>query len=651
MFKDVDTEEDNAIEPSLSGGGGGGGRVQGTRIALGQAASGAVCLGARKDRVPEAYVVVVHGRRRGRRLRVRAMLKLNNGRTAVSPLRGSGAVGAEAYLEGIDSSRWAAAAVAAAVASTGTPTPTPASAPTPRVPPPPPPPSSLSAFRRRHAAPHLHRPATRHGGGGGGVDGRGVVAVARISGAEVSRLSVKHLLRCFDFYSTDRKFCNGTNLNTLYHTTGSWHSWYPVKHTEIKVVGIENSEVLADGSKGVVKVRGPQDGVGSVEGWLLLKDENVEPAEIEEDAGRNDLINQIAVGQFSLLDVGMMGCSFQISPILIVDESFTVDDGLLTSTLKIRRDKVGGRPKKSTMWVRLAKAGCKRDYIIPSMAGTLIEDGWRCETNQQRKQTGNRLEELKQRKRQEEEEDDDDEERWGVISNPVVTACGHIFCRLCLAHYMSSSLVEGTDCPVCKTRMDHLPRTCNLIGRVISILHPGKGNADEVDGIRSEDVACLICQELLFDPSVLNCGHVYCMPCLTSVGGEELECQFCGAPHPAEPTVCSNLKNFLKHRFEELYNSRQEKSSGVPSRKEGTRKGKPSEILHTHVGVGCDGCGVFPIQGRRYSCKECEAPGLDLCEKCFMTGSTAEGRFDQKHTADHDMELDDSFLFPNLRQD
>lgn len=44
---------------------------------------------------------------------------------------------------------------------------------------------------------------------------------------------------------------------------------------------------------------------------------------------------------------------------------------------------------------------------------------------------------------------------------------------------MSSSLVEGTDCPVCKTRMDHLSRTCNLIGCVISILHPGKGNADE----------------------------------------------------------------------------------------------------------------------------------------------------------------------------
>uniref|UniRef100_A0A0E0B569 AMP-dependent synthetase/ligase domain-containing protein n=1 Tax=Oryza glumipatula TaxID=40148 RepID=A0A0E0B569_9ORYZ len=376
-------EEDNAIEPSLSGGGGGGGRVQGTRIALGQAASGAVCLGAGKDRVPEAYVVVVHGRRRGRRLRVRAMLKLNNGRTAVSPLRGSGAVGAEAYLEGIDSSRWAAAvaAAAAAAASTGT----------------------------------------------------------------VSRLSLKHLLRCFDFYSIDRKFCNGTNLNTLYQyhwsmrlSTGSWHSWYPVKHMEIKVVSIENSEVLADGSKGVVKVRGPQVMKG------YYKDHF-----------------------FQFTDVKMMGCSFQISPILIVDESFTVDNGLLTSTLKIRRDKfrsanetvdhlfvscplarfacnviasafglekinsiqhlleawlnefdkkkkqlvaVGiaatlGRWKAKEVYnvgstLRLAKAGCKRDYIIPSIAGTLIEDGWRCETNQQRKETGNRLEELKQRKRQ-----------------------------------------------------------------------------------------------------------------------------------------------------------------------------------------------------------------------------------------------------------
>ncbi len=51
---------------------------------------------------------------------------------------------------------------------------------------------------------------------------------------------------------------DNTKICSSCHIAGSWHSWYPVKHTEIKVVSIENSEVLADGSKGVVKVRGPQ---------------------------------------------------------------------------------------------------------------------------------------------------------------------------------------------------------------------------------------------------------------------------------------------------------------------------------------------------------------------------------------------------------
>ncbi|EEE70036.1 hypothetical protein OsJ_29989 [Oryza sativa Japonica Group] len=529
-------EEDNAIEPSLSGGGG---RVQGTRIALGQAASGAVCLGAGKDRVPEAYVVVVHGRRRGRRLRVRAMLKLNNGRTAVSPLRGSGAVGAEAYLEGIDSSRWATAVAAAASMGTS--------------------PSSILASLE-------------------------------------SCVLEDAILWCFDFYSIDRKFCNGTNLNTLYQyhwsmrlSTGSWHSWYPVKHTEIKVVSIENSEVLADGSKGVVKVRGPQVMKGYYKDhFFQFTDANCSNDEVLAMAKRKPILDGKPKDKF---------WNF-------------VDNGLLTSTLKIRRDKFrSANETVDHLFVScpLARFACN---VIASAFGLekinsiqhLLE-AWLNEFDKKKKQL-------------------------------VAVGIAATLLWAYILPFMPGAL--------------HVSRTCNLIGCVISILHPGKGNADEVDGIRSEDVACLICQELLFDPSVLNCGHVYCMPCLTSVGGEELECQFCGAPHPAEPTVCSNLKNFLKHRFEELYNSRQEKSSGVPSRKEGTRKGKPSEILHTHVGVGCDGCGVFPIQGRRYSCKECEAPGLDLCEKCFMTGSTAEGRFDQKHTADHDMELDDSFLFPNL---
>ncbi|OAY67724.1 putative acyl-activating enzyme 16, chloroplastic, partial [Ananas comosus] len=36
-------------------------------------------------------------------------------------------------------------------------------------------------------------------------------------------------------------------------------------------------------------------------------------------------------------------CTFQIGPISIVDEPFTIENGLTTQTIKIRRDKVAAR--------------------------------------------------------------------------------------------------------------------------------------------------------------------------------------------------------------------------------------------------------------------------------------------------------------------
>lgn len=33
-----------------------------------------------------------------------------------------------------------------------------------------------------------------------------------------------------------------------------------------------------------------------------------------------------------------------------------------------------------------------------------------------------------------------------------------------------------------------------------------------------------------------------------------------------------------------------------------------------HIGVTCDGCGVYPINGIRYKCNTC--PNFDFCEKC-----------------------------------
>ncbi|KAJ8449679.1 hypothetical protein Cgig2_001335 [Carnegiea gigantea] len=208
---------------------------------------------------------------------------------------------------------------------------------------------------------------------------------------------------------------------------------HPLRHTEIKVVDADTAEILPPGSKGIVKVRGPQVMKGYYknpaatrevlddDGWLNTGDlgwiapchssgrsrlcggvlvlegrakdtivlstgENVEPSEIEEAAMRSSLIQQIVVvGQdqrrlgaiivpnkdealtaarklsIADADAGELSkealtnliyeelrnwtskCSFQVGPILIVDEPFTIDNGLMTPTMKIRRDEVEAR--------------------------------------------------------------------------------------------------------------------------------------------------------------------------------------------------------------------------------------------------------------------------------------------------------------------
>nr|GLL41408.1 probable acyl-activating enzyme 16, chloroplastic isoform X1 [Ipomoea trifida] len=213
----------------------------------------------------------------------------------------------------------------------------------------------------------------------------------------------------------------------------------PIRHTEIKVVDAKTDKVLSPGSKGIVKVKGPQVMKGYYKnpmatkqaidenGWLNTGDlgwivpnhsigrsrnssgvivlegrakdtivlssaidiyvqwigENVEPSEIEEAVMGSNLIQQIVViGQdkrrlgalvvphkeevllaaknLSLVDSDATevskektskllheelqkwttGCMFQIGPILIINEPFSIDNGLLTPTMKVRRDKV-----------------------------------------------------------------------------------------------------------------------------------------------------------------------------------------------------------------------------------------------------------------------------------------------------------------------
>ncbi|KZV25388.1 putative acyl-activating enzyme 16, chloroplastic [Dorcoceras hygrometricum] len=210
---------------------------------------------------------------------------------------------------------------------------------------------------------------------------------------------------------------------------------HPIRQTELKVVDAETDVVRPCGSKGVVKVRGPQVMKGYYKnplatrqaidenGWLntgdigwicpshsrgrsrnaggvivlegrakdtivLSSGENVEPTEIEEAALRSNLIQQIVVFGQDRRRLGALvvpnkneilleeknlssdsdtselsreqvtnllhrelkkwtaDCSFQIGPILIVDEPFTIESGLMSPTMKIRRHEVASLYKE-----------------------------------------------------------------------------------------------------------------------------------------------------------------------------------------------------------------------------------------------------------------------------------------------------------------
>ncbi|KAF3613337.1 hypothetical protein FXO37_36425 [Capsicum annuum] len=68
-----------------------------------------------------------------------------------------------------------------------------------------------------------------------------------------------------------------------------------------------------------------------------------------------------------------------------------------------------------------------------------------------------------------------------------------------------------------------------------------------------------------------------------------------------------------------------------------------------HIRVGCDHCGMCPIVGERYKCKDCkEKIGFDLCEGCYKSSSKLPGRFNQQHTPEHQFESVQPFQVRNV---
>ena len=200
-----------------------------------------------------------------------------------------------------------------------------------------------------------------------------------------------------------------------------------------------------------------------------------------------------------------------------------------------------------------------------------------------------------------------------LLWKPVIKQCGHAACFLC-THKAMDQLCDSA-CPLCRAPFRHLGDVCEPLHNFICRTFRNEETEEE-------HFCCRTCGR----PGsvyVGNCGHVLCEDCRDS------DCA-CGARRVFTPRVPCALLELASHKTRA--------PAGAPLLDEAPapERALSDESPYVHFGVGCDGCGAFPIRGAAFRCLDCpDAVGFDLCAECRSSSLVVTGRFDQGHTSSH----------------
>ena len=285
-----------------------------------------------------------------------------------------------------------------------------------------------------------------------------------------------------------------------------------------------------------------------------------------------------------------------------------------------------------------------------------------------------------------------------LLYKPAVNTCGHVFCYWCM-HRAMDLLNETHHCPLCREEFTHFPAVCWPLQKYltdtfwemkqreeeIAKLEKEEYNAESPKvpaALKSEDqnpfdalletFQCVECKKTPAPPTVLTCGHIVCCGTAETALRKKKTCPVKGCigkmAAAGQPKVCSVIDTILReYMTEESYAEAASTSSccggifldsasaaaNVDGMNDESTSLAPKEDRYVHYGVGCDGCGVFPIIGQRWKCRDCsEEIGFDLCGDCYDAGvhkreGNQVGRFNQQHLPDHNMvlmEQDDTFF-------
>jgi len=167
---------------------------------------------------------------------------------------------------------------------------------------------------------------------------------------------------------------------------------------------------------------------------------------------------------------------------------------------------------------------------------------------------------------------------------------------------------------------------------------------DEGDEGFLEEFECVVSGEMAYEPCALSSGSIVSAYCVPEDGFKKdpnrlIACALYGQA----PKKSATLEAMIRDKFPKEYSQRASElaKAGIMTKK---RESKPLDFdpqSYIHMGLGCDGCGIWPIRGRAWTSTQCpESVGFHLCEDCYTYGYNKRvitGRFNQSHMPNHKM--------------
>lgn len=171
---------------------------------------------------------------------------------------------------------------------------------------------------------------------------------------------------------------------------------------------------------------------------------------------------------------------------------------------------------------------------------------------------------------------------------------------------------------------------------------------DESDGGWMELFQCVVSEELVYEPCALSSGSIvsaYSVP----EGGfkKDPDRLVACALHGQAPKNCLALEAMIKTKFPKEYGQRANdlaKQGIQATAKHATGSyNQFAQDEYIYWGLGCDGCGLWPIVGKAWTDADCpDKAGFHLCDSCYKFGyhrRVITGKFNQNHMPKNQMVL------------